>query len=260
MANHQDEVTASFTKQAPRFSSLLLTLSNQQHIQWIVDRLRLNQEMRVLDVACGTGIISRALAPFVQSVTGIDVTSAMLTEARLIAEREGLRNLEFRGCPAENIAFPSQTFDLCITRFSLHHFEVPIIQVREMARVTKPGGSVVVIDLVSPSDPVLAGLYNNYERLRDPSHTVALSGQQLEDLVLAVGITIQQLEKIQVSVNVERWLDLTATPLATRERIVADLEGELAGRSPVTGLCPSRDANGTLGFRQEWVLVVGTKA
>jgi len=216
--------------------------------------------MRVLDVACGTGIVSRALAPFVESITGIDVTSAMLTQARLIAEREGLRNLEFRECPAENIAFPSQTFDLCITRFSLHHFEVPIIQVREMARVTKPGGSVVVIDLVSPSNPVLAGLYNNYERLRDPSHTAALSDKQLEELVLAAGITIQQLEKIQVSVNVERWLDLTATPLATRERIIADLEGELAGRSAATGLSPSRDANGDLTFGQEWVLIVGIRA
>jgi ubiquinone/menaquinone biosynthesis C-methylase UbiE len=260
MSNHKDEVKASFTKQAPRFSSPLLSLSNQQYIQWIVERLRLDKQMRVLDVACGTGIISRALAPFVQSMTGIDVTSAMLTEARLIAENEGLRNLEFRECPAENIAFPSQTFDLCITRFSLHHFEVPIIQMREMARVTKPAGSVVVIDLVSPSDAVLASLYNNYERLRDPSHTVALSGQQLKDLVLAVGITIQQLEKIQVSVNVERWLDLTATPLGTRERIIADLEGELAGRSPATGLSPSRDSNGSLNFRQEWALIVGAKA
>src|SRR5215469_14234540 len=133
MTDHKDELKASFTTQAPRFSSPLLTLSNQQYIQWIVERLRLNKQMRVLDVACGTGIVSRALAPFVESITGIDVTAAMLTQARLIAEREGLRNLEFRECPAENIAFPSQTFDLCITRFSLHHFEVPIIQVREMA-------------------------------------------------------------------------------------------------------------------------------
>src|SRR5262249_12814276 len=115
-------------------------------------------------------------------------------------------------------------------------------------------------DLVSPSNPVLSGLYNNYERLRDPSHTVALSDKQLEELVLAAGITIQQLEKIQVSVNVERWLDLTATPLATRERIIADLEGELAGRSVATGLSPSRDANGDLTFGQEWVLIVGIRA
>jgi ubiquinone/menaquinone biosynthesis C-methylase UbiE len=260
MADHKEEVKASFTKQARRFSSPLLTLSNQEYIRWIVERLRLNKQMSVLDVACGTGIVSRALAPLVESVTGIDVTSAMLTEARLIAEREGLRNLEFRECPAENITFPSQTFDLCFTRFSLHHFEVPIIQLREMARVTKFGGSIVVIDLVAPSDPALAGLYNDYERLRDPSHTVALSSQQLEDVVLAVGIPIQQLEKIEVSVNVERWLDLTDTPSQTRARIVADLEGELAGRSAATGLSPYRDENGGLTFRQEWVLIVGTKA
>jgi hypothetical protein len=77
---------------------------------------------------------------------------------------------------------------------------------------------------------------------------------------LAVGIPIQQLEKIQVSVNVERWLNLTDPPSRTRERIVADLEGELAGRSAATGLSPSRDENGDLTFRQEWVLIVATKA
>jgi ubiquinone/menaquinone biosynthesis C-methylase UbiE len=157
MADHNEEVKASFTKQAPRFSSALLTLSSQGYIRWIVERLKLSKQMSVLDVACGTGIVSRALAPLVESVTGIDVTAAMLTEAHLIAEREGLRNLEFRECPAENIAFPSQTFDLCITQFSLHHFEVPIIPVREMARVTKLGGAIVVVDLVAPSHPALAG-------------------------------------------------------------------------------------------------------
>lgn len=129
-----------------------------------------------------------------------------------------------------------------------------------MVRVTKLGGAIVIIDLVAPSDPALTDLYNKYERWRDPSHTVALSGQQLEDLVLAAGIPIQQLEKIQVSVNVERWLDLTDTPLRTRERIVADLEEELTGRSAATGLSPSRDENGDLTFRQEWVLIVGAKA
>lgn len=70
MANYKDRVKSSFTKQAPRLSNPLLTLSNQQYIKWIVDNLSLNKQMCVLDVACRTGIMSRALAPFVHVMFG----------------------------------------------------------------------------------------------------------------------------------------------------------------------------------------------
>jgi ubiquinone/menaquinone biosynthesis C-methylase UbiE len=204
--------------------------------------------------------MSRALAPSVRSVIGIDVTPAMLSQARALAEKDGLRNVEFREGLAENTGFSAQTFDLAITRFSLHHFEDPIVQVREMARVTKDDGYVAIVDLVSPSDPQLAVRYNEYERLRDPSHTVAVSSENMERIMAAAKVRIRHAEKIDVQVNVARWLDVTTPSRATADRIFSDLEAEIKRGGPATGLFPSRDASGELIFHQHWMMIVGAKA
>jgi ubiquinone/menaquinone biosynthesis C-methylase UbiE len=260
MENQQDKVKASFTAQASRFSHPSLTLSNQNYINWIIESLPLRADMTVLDVACGTGIMSRALARSVRSVTGIDVTPAMLAQARELAENEALHNVEFIEREAGKTGFPPQTFDLTTTRFSLHHFEIPIDQVQEMARITKNNGYIAIIDLVSPPDAHLATRYNEYERLRDPSHTIALSSEQLEKLIQDANLTIEHAAKIEVQVNVARWLALTKPEALTAERIVADLEAESQGTFPATGLFPSKDASGELVFRQQWMMIVGTKA
>jgi SAM-dependent methyltransferase len=215
--------------------------------------------MNVLDVACGTGILTRTLAPLVRSVIGIDVTPAMLSQARVLAANQDLLNIEFRECPAENTRFSSGIFDLSVTRFSLHHFENPIVQVHEMVRVTRNDGCVAIIDLVSPSDSQMAVRYNEYERLRDPSHTVALSKQGLEELVEGARLTIHHLEQIQVPVNVAHWLNLTRPSAEIAERIVSDLEAEIEGRNQPTGLAPSRDEAGEPIFQQQWLMIVTTK-
>lgn len=260
MANQQDKIRDSFTTQASGFSDPRLTLSNQKYIDWMITGLPLQPETNVLDLACGTGIMSRALAPFVRSVIGIDVTPAMLSQARVLAEDEGLRNVEFRECPAENTGFPPGTFDLSVTRFSLHHFEDPVVQVCEMARVTKNEGCVAVIDMVSPSDPEMAFRYNGYERLRDPSHTAALSAEELEALIKKAGLAIRHAAQVEVQVNVARWLGLTKPAAAAAERIVSELAVEIEGRGPATGLSPARDASGELVFQQRWLMIVGKKA
>jgi ubiquinone/menaquinone biosynthesis C-methylase UbiE len=259
MNNQQDRIRASFTTQASGFSDPGLTLSNQKYIKWMTDSLPLKPEMNVLDLACGTGIMSRALAPFVRSVIGIDVTPPMLSQARVFAENEGLLNVEFHECPAENTGFSPETFDLSVTRFSLHHFERPMHQLLEMVRVTKNEGCVAVIDLIAPSDPQMAVRYNEYERLRDPSHTIALSKDPLEELIAGAKLTIREAKRLEVHVNVGRWLALTKAPAITAERIVSDLEAEIEGRGPATGLSPSRDASGELVFQQQWLIIVGIK-
>src|SRR5690349_23256861 len=118
MENQQDKIKTSFTRQASKFADPRLTLSNAKYLKWITDRLPLNNEMNVLDVACGTGILTRTLAPLVRSVIGIDVTPAMLSQARVLAANQDLLNIEFRECPAENTRFSSGIFDLSVTRFS----------------------------------------------------------------------------------------------------------------------------------------------
>ena len=71
--------------------------------------------------------------------------------------------------------FPNDRFDLVTSRLAMQHFAEPQIQLLEMKRVYKPGGEVVIVDLVSDEDADAAKKHNRLAILRDPSHTRALS-------------------------------------------------------------------------------------
>jgi ubiquinone/menaquinone biosynthesis C-methylase UbiE len=105
----------------------------------------LKQGARVLDVATGTGAVLLAAARQVGSggqVTGIDLSGGILQEAEHAAAAEGLTNVTFRKMDAEHLDFPDQTFDAVTCALSL--FLCPDMEaaLREMYRVSKPGGSI----------------------------------------------------------------------------------------------------------------------
>jgi 2-polyprenyl-3-methyl-5-hydroxy-6-metoxy-1,4-benzoquinol methylase len=77
---HDEIIKREFKKQAKNFSDRLLTLNNQDYLSWIVDSLHLDEQMKVLDVAAGTGILSRAISPKVSHVTAIDLSEDMIKE------------------------------------------------------------------------------------------------------------------------------------------------------------------------------------
>jgi len=100
----------------------------------------------VLDVACGTGIVARHIAPHVGSqgmVIGLDLNPNMLSVAGAAAEREGLA-IEWRAGPAEQLPFPDGSFDLIMCQFGLMFFTDRHKALMEMHRVLRAGGRVVV--------------------------------------------------------------------------------------------------------------------
>ena len=143
--------------------------------------------MRRLDVASGTGHLGRAVAPYVRSVAGVDVTTEMLRQARAEAAEARLRNLHLVQAAADRLPFADEHFDLVLCRLALHHFADPAVEVAEMARVTRASGTLAIVDLLSPNDSQLADRQNRFERMRDPSHTRALTVDELRDLLEAVG-------------------------------------------------------------------------
>ena len=101
---------------------------------------------RVLDLACATGIVARRVAPLVApdgSVTGVDISPAMLAVARDRAAREGL-SIEWREGDATRLDLPDDEFDLVVCQQGLQFFPDPLASLREMARVLSPGGRVVL--------------------------------------------------------------------------------------------------------------------
>jgi SAM-dependent methyltransferase len=84
------------------------------------------------------------------------------------------------------LPFTDASFSLVVTRYSFHHFLDPEAVLREMVRVCTPGGTVMVVDVVLPPDKVDA--YNRVEKLRDNSHTRALTLAQFLDMARASGL------------------------------------------------------------------------
>jgi len=258
MTEHHRLVEQQFARQAPGFGQEGLTLTNRDYLAWMVDTSDFDPHDAVLDVAAGTGHLGRAIAPRVRCVICLDLTPDMLHEGEQAAQREGLTNITFLRGAAEALPYSDNVFDAVVSRFAVHHFVEPLVQVREMVRVCRPGGKVVLIDLVAPEDEREAAAYNRLERLRDPSHTHALTTEELRGTLKGCGLSGIRTASRDVEVEAERWLTLASTATARAQAIREDLMQDVLG-STSTGMRPFLD-DGVLMFTQRWVIAVGFKA
>jgi SAM-dependent methyltransferase len=255
--DHGEVVKREFGKQASRFGDPGHTVASPVHLGWMVDNLDLQSHCTVLDVAAGTGLLGRAIAPYVKQVVAMDATPEMLREGRHQAARDGLANIVFEHGLAEALPYPTDTFDMVASRFAMHHFADPRAAMNQMVRVCRPGGTVAVIDLVAPDDTIVAEAYNRLERLRDPSHTRALSVEGLHGLLQEAGLDFVYTASRDVEVRVDRWCELTQPASDVRRAIVEELTRELDGLG-TAGMRPFRRDN-ALMFVQTWVIIVGAK-
>ena len=254
---HNKVIRREFSKQASSFGDKGLTLSSQDILRWSVGLLPLSKDFRVLDVATGTGHLSRAIAPHVKNVVAIDITPKMLAYAREERARSKLTNISIEEGKAEILPHQSDCFDLVASRLAIHHFEKPIIQLQEMVRVCKPDHRVCVIDLIAPENKRLAETYNRLERLRDPSHTLALSKKQMSKLLSDAGVMVETIEARDVEVDFQRWVQMTGTKPETIEMLKEELLKDISDGSK-TGMRPFMK-NGDLKFLQVWSVVTGMK-
>lgn len=236
--SHDQHIRRSFTAQAETMEDPDLGESFRFGLDWIVGLAAPDEADEVLDVAGGTGHVARALAPHVRSVTVLDATLAMVDIGRAVADAEGLRTVTFLDGDATELPFPDASFSLTVTRFSLHHMLDPTRVLAEMARVTRPGGRLVVVDLVASSDPFLAARQDEIERQRDPSHErLLLPGDVGRDLT-AQGCEVTGTETRTMERPVEPWLQQAGTAPHWADVVRARMRAELLGGEK-TGTRPS---------------------
>lgn len=171
-----------------------------------------------LDVGCGGGHASFALAPNVAKVIAYDLSEEMLRMVAGAASERGFDNLEVRQGSADRLPFADATFDLVCTRYSAHHWTNLPHALDEMARVLKPGGKCIVIDTASPDD-VLADTYlQSIELLRDASHVRNRSLAAWRALLHEAGFKLMCEKSWKLPLQFDSWVARMRTPV---ERIVA---------------------------------------
>lgn len=249
---HDEKVVREFSKQAAGFADPRLNVAFTRHLERLVRFMEpeLDLEDVVLEVAAGTGIVSRAIARRVRHVTALDLTPAMLAEGKRDADHAGLMNVTFTRGDATALPYLDRSFTLVVTRFSLHQVADPEAVVTEMARVSRPGAALIIADLVRPDG--LDGDPDRIERLRDPSHGTALTEERIAGFVTAAGAEVKRAERFDYVRPLDPWLEFAQTPPDDAAQIRRELEDELAG-GPPTGMRPSRTDDGVLHFTHSYL-------
>lgn len=143
--DHNRRIVEQFTRWAKPFADLPLH-AEAEAMSMTLAACAPDRVASALDVACGPGILACALAERADRVVGIDITPAMIEQARARQRAAALHNCEWHVGDAAALPFGDGAFDLVTTRYSFHHLLDPAIAMAEMKRVCRAGGRIVVIE------------------------------------------------------------------------------------------------------------------
>lgn len=110
--------------------------------------LKLTPSITIADLGAGEGIISQLLARHAQMVYCIDNSKKMVEVGSTLAKKNGFTNLCYKLGEIEHLPLEDGSFDLALLSQALHHARVPVEALQEAYRILKPGGQIIVLDLL----------------------------------------------------------------------------------------------------------------
>jgi ubiquinone/menaquinone biosynthesis C-methylase UbiE len=203
MSYHNSRILDQFTRQAAPFAAAA-PIRNQEALDRIVQWAGTGPDDTILDVACGPGLLACAFARVAKHATGIDMTPAMLEQARKTQQEQGLQNVSWEQGDVYALPFPDAHFSIVSSRFVFHHLQDPLAALKEMKRVCNPGGKIVVADMAP--EATKADALNRAELLRDPSHLRALPEKELGALFGEAGLPSPQVSYYRLESELEELL------------------------------------------------------
>jgi phosphatidylethanolamine/phosphatidyl-N-methylethanolamine N-methyltransferase len=120
-----------------------------------LDRMGIQPSDRILEVGVGTGI-NASLYPRNCQITGIDLSTGMLDKARERVARQGLKNVRLLEMDAARLTFEDDAFDIVYAPYLVSVVPDPISVAREMRRVCRPGGKIIILNHFRSSNPILS--------------------------------------------------------------------------------------------------------
>jgi ubiquinone/menaquinone biosynthesis C-methylase UbiE len=146
----------------------------------------------VLDVATGTGHTAFALSPHAGSITGIDLTPEMLTEARKLAQARSITNVSPCLADVHHLPFEGGSFHLITCRRAAHHFSNITRALSEMKRVLRKDGRLVIDDRSVPDDDTVDSCMNELDRYHDESHVRQYRPDEWRRMLEGLGLLVEE--------------------------------------------------------------------
>jgi ubiquinone/menaquinone biosynthesis C-methylase UbiE len=175
--------------------------------------LQLSGDERALDVGAGAGALAFALASRVREVVAVELDEELAARARADAPA----NVEVIVADGEHLPFETASFDVAGTLRTLHHTPRPELLVAELARVTRPGGTILVVDQLAPADPLVGLDLTRFEHARDPSTTRILADADMRGLFDSNSLKLLREEVVHEPRDLDAYLDLAGCEGDARE-------------------------------------------
>lgn len=225
---HERAIRDQFSRQAAGFA-VAPELHADGIVALVVEAAKPQAVDRAIDLACGPGTVACALAQRVQHVVGLDSTVPMLEQARGLARRQNVNNVEWRAGDVYQTPYADGSFNIVTCRFAFHHFEKPALAFAEMVRLVATGGRVVVCDGLASEDAAKAEAFNAMERRRDPSTVEFRTLPYLRGLFEAAGLGDPQAQRFDVSYLASDLVARSFPVDKDRAGLLAMIESTVAG-------------------------------
>lgn len=253
--DHFSRVKEEFKRQAETLS-VAPVFTDSGVLDQIHAAMKPTKTMTLLDLGCGPGIVTAAMAPDVREVVAYDLTPEMLDKARQRCQVAGLKNVRFELGRAEDLRFEKESFDGVVTRLTIHHFPDPRRVMKEAARVTRGNGRIIVADVVSSENDEEAMLHNALETLRDPTHVRMFSPSDMLELIKSAGLRITSTVSWEMKRDYDEWISITNAP--ERVKPLYTVMATLAKAGIHAGINLHFDGR-TVVFTHCWLLVTAEK-
>ncbi|MBD8873430.1 class I SAM-dependent methyltransferase [Rhodanobacter sp. DHB23] len=254
---HQGAVVRQFGSQAQAYLSSSVHAQGRDLGQLAELAARVAAGASALDLGCGAGHASFALAPHVAEVVAYDLSHDMLAVVAQAAATRGLASLRVQQGPAERLPFADGSFALVASRYSAHHWSDVGAALREAARVLAPGGTLCLIDVVGPQGPhapLLDSHLQALELLRDTSHVRDYSRLEWRAMLAGAGLALQDEHDWRLDIGFSSWLARMRTPPALEAAI-----RQLLAHAPDEVLAHYQVDPATLDFRLESAMFVAQR-
>ena len=229
-SSHNELIIDQFTKQAIPFANLAAH-SHEETFKLLFELSNASEKDTVLDVACGPRLLACEFAKATSQVTGIDLTPAMIEQAKTLQQQKGLNNITWDIGDVTHLPYDDASFSLVVTRYSFHHMIDPASVLDEMKRVCISDGRIAIVDVTPQVDKIDA--YNYVEKLRDPSHVRALSFAELAGMIEKAGLVDHKVGFYKLDVELEKILQASfprsEDVSKIRQLFIEDIEKDTLG-------------------------------